>query len=120
MLAAAIKEMMINETITVAPKDCDDSGAIWETGTCPCSFIPFISVIVFASAAVVVVNFHHTVLKTVYVYVYFLDLAVMLLTRYLSNPIYSFRFCVIIAVAMQYSVMKGILKLWNFIAWVYS
>lgn len=34
VLAAAIKEMMINETITVAPKDCDDSGAIWETGTC--------------------------------------------------------------------------------------
>lgn len=34
MLAAAIKEMMINETITEAPKDCDDSGAIWESGTC--------------------------------------------------------------------------------------
>lgn len=34
VLAAAIKEMMINETITVAPKDCDDSGTIWETGTC--------------------------------------------------------------------------------------
>lgn len=24
--------MMINETITEAPKDCDDSGAIWESG----------------------------------------------------------------------------------------
>lgn len=32
VLASAIKEMMINETITVAPKDCDDSGTIWETG----------------------------------------------------------------------------------------
>lgn len=32
VLAAAIKEMMRNETITEAPKDCDDSGAIWESG----------------------------------------------------------------------------------------
>lgn len=64
MLAAAIKEMMINETITVAPKDCDDSGAIWETGMCPHSFINlfirsfhlFISII----AVTVVVIFHHT------------------------------------------------------------
>lgn len=24
--------MMLNETITEAPKDCDDSGVIWETG----------------------------------------------------------------------------------------
>lgn len=24
--------MMINETITEAPKDCDDSGAIWDSG----------------------------------------------------------------------------------------
>lgn len=32
VLAAAIKEMMANETITESPNDCDDSGAIWETG----------------------------------------------------------------------------------------
>lgn len=32
ILAAAIKEMMRNETITEAPKDCDDSGALWESG----------------------------------------------------------------------------------------
>uniref|UniRef100_A0A336MEH8 Glutamate [NMDA] receptor subunit 1 n=1 Tax=Culicoides sonorensis TaxID=179676 RepID=A0A336MEH8_CULSO len=32
VLASAIKEMMPNETITEAPKDCDDSGTIWETG----------------------------------------------------------------------------------------
>lgn len=24
--------MMVNETITEAPKDCDDSGVFWETG----------------------------------------------------------------------------------------
>jgi hypothetical protein len=32
VLAHALKEMMINETITEAPKDCDDSGVFWETG----------------------------------------------------------------------------------------
>lgn len=33
VLASAIKEMMIrNETLTEAPKDCDDSGTIWESG----------------------------------------------------------------------------------------
>lgn len=32
VLARAIKDMMLNETITEAPKDCDDSGVIWETG----------------------------------------------------------------------------------------
>lgn len=32
MLASALKEMMVNETITEAPKDCDDSGVFWETG----------------------------------------------------------------------------------------
>lgn len=32
VLASAIKEMMLNETITEAPKDCDDSGVIWEAG----------------------------------------------------------------------------------------
>lgn len=32
MLASAIKEMMPNESITEAPKDCDDSGVIWESG----------------------------------------------------------------------------------------
>ncbi|XP_058450496.1 glutamate [NMDA] receptor subunit 1 isoform X2 [Malaya genurostris] len=33
VLAAAIKEMMtFNETITEAPKDCDDTGSIWESG----------------------------------------------------------------------------------------
>lgn len=32
VLASAIKEMLPNETITEAPKDCDDSGTIWETG----------------------------------------------------------------------------------------
>ncbi|XP_052873553.1 glutamate [NMDA] receptor subunit 1-like, partial [Anopheles cruzii] len=32
ILASAIKEMTVNETITEAPKDCDDSGAIWESG----------------------------------------------------------------------------------------
>ncbi|XP_038122259.1 glutamate [NMDA] receptor subunit 1 isoform X3 [Culex quinquefasciatus] len=33
VLASAIKEMMAhNETITEAPKDCDDTGAIWESG----------------------------------------------------------------------------------------
>lgn len=32
MLASALKEMMQNETITEAPKDCDDSGVFWETG----------------------------------------------------------------------------------------
>lgn len=32
VLASALKEMMVNETITEAPKDCDDSGVFWETG----------------------------------------------------------------------------------------
>ncbi|XP_055680763.1 glutamate [NMDA] receptor subunit 1 [Lutzomyia longipalpis] len=32
VLASAIKEMRLNETITEAPKDCDDSGALWESG----------------------------------------------------------------------------------------
>lgn len=32
VLAEAIKDMMVNETITEAPKDCDDSGTLWETG----------------------------------------------------------------------------------------
>lgn len=32
VLASAIKEMITNETITEAPKDCDDSGTIWESG----------------------------------------------------------------------------------------
>ncbi|KAL7018717.1 hypothetical protein ACKWTF_010879 [Chironomus riparius] len=32
VLAHALKEMMVNETITEAPKDCDDSGVFWETG----------------------------------------------------------------------------------------
>lgn len=32
MLANAIREMMKNETITEAPKDCDDSGVFWDTG----------------------------------------------------------------------------------------
>ncbi|XP_055607534.1 glutamate [NMDA] receptor subunit 1 isoform X2 [Uranotaenia lowii] len=33
VLASAIKEMMtFNETITEAPKDCDDTGSIWESG----------------------------------------------------------------------------------------
>lgn len=32
VLASAIKDMMVNETITEAPKDCDDSGTLWETG----------------------------------------------------------------------------------------
>ncbi|XP_055636801.1 glutamate [NMDA] receptor subunit 1 isoform X2 [Toxorhynchites rutilus septentrionalis] len=33
VLASAIKEMMThNETITEAPKDCDDTGAFWESG----------------------------------------------------------------------------------------
>ncbi|XP_058820957.1 glutamate [NMDA] receptor subunit 1 isoform X2 [Topomyia yanbarensis] len=33
VLASAIKEMMTyNETITEAPKDCDDTGSIWESG----------------------------------------------------------------------------------------
>jgi nitric oxide synthase oxygenase domain/subunit len=32
VLAHALKEMMMNETITEAPKDCDDSGVFWETG----------------------------------------------------------------------------------------
>lgn len=32
ILASAIKEMTTNETITDAPKDCDDSGTIWESG----------------------------------------------------------------------------------------
>lgn len=32
VLAAAVKEMIANETITEAPKDCDDSGVIWESG----------------------------------------------------------------------------------------
>jgi glutamate receptor ionotropic, NMDA 1 len=32
VLAHAIKEMMLNDTITEAPKDCDDSGVFWETG----------------------------------------------------------------------------------------
>ncbi|XP_040152491.1 glutamate [NMDA] receptor subunit 1 [Anopheles arabiensis] len=32
ILASAIKEMTVNETITEAPKDCDDSGVIWESG----------------------------------------------------------------------------------------
>lgn len=32
ILASAIKEMTMNETITDAPKDCDDSGTIWESG----------------------------------------------------------------------------------------
>lgn len=32
MLASAIREMLGNETITESPKDCDDSGTIWESG----------------------------------------------------------------------------------------
>lgn len=32
VLASAIKEMMANETITEAPKDCGDSGVNWESG----------------------------------------------------------------------------------------
>ncbi|XP_014091080.1 glutamate [NMDA] receptor subunit 1 [Bactrocera oleae] len=32
VLASAIKEMMSNETITEAPKDCGDSGVNWESG----------------------------------------------------------------------------------------
>nr|XP_029710322.1 glutamate [NMDA] receptor subunit 1 isoform X3 [Aedes albopictus] len=33
VLASAIKEMIThNETITEAPKDCDDTGAVWESG----------------------------------------------------------------------------------------
>jgi ionotropic glutamate receptor NMDA 1 len=32
VLAHALKDMMTNETITEAPKDCDDSGVFWETG----------------------------------------------------------------------------------------
>ena len=32
VLASALKEMTANETITEAPKDCDDSGTFWESG----------------------------------------------------------------------------------------
>lgn len=32
VLASALRDMNQSETITEAPKDCDDSGSIWETG----------------------------------------------------------------------------------------
>lgn len=39
MLAAAVKELISNETITEAPKACEDTDVIWESGT----FITIIS-----------------------------------------------------------------------------
>lgn len=33
MLASAIKQMnLMNETITESPKDCEDSGVLWDSG----------------------------------------------------------------------------------------
>lgn len=32
ILAAAIRDMNEAEVITEAPKDCDDTGTVWETG----------------------------------------------------------------------------------------
>ncbi|KAI4460981.1 ionotropic glutamate receptor [Holotrichia oblita] len=39
VLASALKEMNQTKLITEAPKDCDDSGAIWETGRILFQFI---------------------------------------------------------------------------------
>lgn len=33
VLAAAVKELINNETITEAPKACEDTDVIWESGT---------------------------------------------------------------------------------------
>lgn len=32
VLASAIKEMTLNESITDAPKDCGETGTLWESG----------------------------------------------------------------------------------------
>lgn len=32
MLASAIRDLNKSNTITVAPKDCDNSGSVWDTG----------------------------------------------------------------------------------------
>lgn len=32
LLASALREMEINEDLTEAPRDCNTSGAVWETG----------------------------------------------------------------------------------------
>jgi len=32
LLSSALKEMEASETLTEAPKDCNSSGAVWDTG----------------------------------------------------------------------------------------
>lgn len=43
VLAAAIKELINNETITEAPKACEDTDVIWESGSFLNTYISIIA-----------------------------------------------------------------------------